>query len=242
MGQLDGKVAVITGGGTGIGLAIAKTFASEGAEVVIVGRREHVLAEACEDIGHGARAVSLDVAEEDQVAALFDALPRVDVLVTCAGGAVFGAIEELPPSEWRRLFHARFFGQINCCHYAIPKMSEGSAIILCSGIAADAHVKNYAGGAAICGAVNGMGKSLAVDLAPRGIRVNVLSPGFIGGTTIDFNLEGQEAIDFVKSSIAATPLARPGEPEELAHVALFLATSPFVSGQVVHVDGGWTAA
>ena len=242
MGVLDGKIAVITGGGSGIGLAIAHAYAEEGAEVVIAGRRKDVLAEAAEAIGHGARAVPTDVAEEEQVRALFEPLPRVDLLVTCAGGAVFGAIEKLPPSEWRRLFHGRFFGQINCCHYAVPKMPEGGAIVLCSGIAADAHVKNYAGGAAICGAINGMGKSLAVDLAPRGIRVNVLSPGFIGGTTIDFNLEGQEAIDFVKRSIAATPLGRPGEPPELAHVALFLATSPFVSGQVIHVDGGWTAA
>ncbi len=241
MGQLDGKLAVITGGGTGIGFAIAERFAGEGAEVIIVGRRKAVLEEAVAKIGHGARYAVVDVGDEEQVKALFEPLERVDLLVTCAGGAVFGAIDVLPPSEWRRLFHGRFFGQIYCCHYAVPKMPEGSCIMLCSGIAADAHVNDYAGGAALCGAVNGMGKSLAVDLGPRGIRVNVLSPGFIFGTTIDINIEGKAVEKFVHESIASTPLGKPGLPPSLADAAMFMATCEFLSGQVIDVDGGWTA-
>jgi NAD(P)-dependent dehydrogenase (short-subunit alcohol dehydrogenase family) len=241
MGELDGKIAVITGGGSGIGLGIAERFAGAGAEVVIVGRSKERLDEAVAQIGHGARGVATDVGDEDQVRALFDGLDRVDILVTCAGGAVFGKIEELPPSEWRRLFHARFFGQISCCHFAVPKMPEGSVILLCSGIAADAHVNDYAGGAALCGAVNGMGKSLAVDLGPRGIRVNVLSPGFIWGTVINTNLEGDEVKDFVETSIAAIPLGRPGLPKDLGDAAFYLATNDYVNGQVIDIDGGWTA-
>jgi len=241
MGELDGKVAVITGGGSGIGLGIAERFAEAGAEVVLVGRKKERLDEAVAKIGSRARAVPTDVGDEDQVRALFEGLERVDILCTCAGGAVFGKIDELPPSEWRRLFHGRFFGQIYCCHYAVPKMPEGSAILLCSGIAADAHVKNYAGGSALCGAVNGMGKNLAVELAPKGIRVNVLSPGFIWGTVIDTNLVGDEIKEFVDRSIEAVPLGRPGLPKDLADAAFFLATSDYVSGQVIDVDGGWTA-
>lgn len=241
MGQLDGKIAVITGGGSGIGLAIAERFASEGAQLVLVGRRKPVLDEAAEKIGHGAYGVSVDVSDDERVRAFFDTLDRVDILCTCAGKAVFGAVDETPPSAIRELFDGRFFGQLSACYNAIPKMPEGGVILLCSGIADAAHVKNYSGGSALCGAVNAMGKNLAVELGPRGIRVNVLSPGFIGGTTIDFNLERDEMIEFVKRSIDSTPLGHPGEPRHMADAALFLATCEFVSGQVVEVDGGWTA-
>ena len=240
-GKLAGKVAVVTGAGSGIGLAIAERFGAEGARVVLVGRQKPRLEEAAARIGAGASAVSVDVGEEDQVRVLIEGLPRIDILCTCAGKAVFGAVDELPPAAWRDLFHARFFGQLYAVHYAVPKMPEGSVILLCSGIADRAHVPEYAGGAALCGAVNAMGRNLAVDLAPRGIRVNVLSPGFIGDTRIDFNLEGEKAIAFVKRSIAATPLGRPGKPQDLADAALFLATCEFATGQVIEVDGGWTA-
>jgi NAD(P)-dependent dehydrogenase (short-subunit alcohol dehydrogenase family) len=241
MGQLDGKIAVVTGAGSGIGMAIAERFGAEGAEVILVGRQKERLDEAAAQIGGGARGVSVDVGEEEQVRRLMEDLPRVDILCTCAGKAVFGPVDELPPSAWKDLFQARFFGQIYAVHHAVPKMTEGSVILLCSGIADAAYVPNYAGGAAICGAVNAMGKNLAVELAPRGIRVNVLSPGFIIGTDIKFNLENEQAIDFVKRSIADTPLPYHGHPQDLADAAIFLATCNFVTGQVVEVDGGWTA-
>ena len=239
---LEGKIAVVTGAGTGIGRAIAERFAHEGAQVVLVGRRKEKLDEAAAQMGNGAYGVSVDVGNEDQVRDLFASLDRVDILCTCAGSAVFGPIDELPPSAWRELFHARFFGQLYAVHHAVPKMPEGAVILLCSGIADRAHVPEYAGGAAICGAVNAMGRNLAVELAPRGIRVNVLSPGFIVGTDIKFNLEGEKALAFVKRSIAETPLGHPGKPEDMADAALYLATSEFVSGQVIEVDGGWTAS
>ncbi|MBW2314193.1 MAG: SDR family oxidoreductase [Deltaproteobacteria bacterium] len=239
---LEGKIAVVTGAGTGIGLAIAERFAREGAQVVLVGRRKEKLDEAAARMGNGAYGVSVDVGDEAQVRDLFASLDRVDILCTCAGKAVFGAMDELPPSAVRDLFSGRFFGQVYACHYAIPKMSEGSVILLCSGIADRAHVPEYSGGSALCGAVNAMGRNLAVELGPRGIRVNVLSPGFIGSTEIDFNLEGEKAIAFVKRSIASTPLGRPGTPDAMADAALFLATCDFASGQVIEVDGGWTAS
>jgi NAD(P)-dependent dehydrogenase (short-subunit alcohol dehydrogenase family) len=241
LGQLDGKIAVVTGAGSGIGLAIAERFGAEGAEVVLVGRQKERLDEAAARIGGGAHGVSVDVGEEEQVRQLMEDLPRVDILCTMAGKAVFGPIDELPPSAWKDLFHARFFGQIYAIHYAVPKMPEGGVILLCSGIADAAYVPDYAGGAAIGGAVNAMAKNLAVELAPRSIRVNALSPGFIIGTDIKFNLEGDKAIDFVKRSIAETPLPYHGEPKDLADAAMFLATCKFVTGQVVEVDGGWTA-
>ena len=241
MGRLEGKIAVVTGGASGIGLAVSERFARDGAQLVLVDRRADRFEEAVARLGNGARGVEVDVSDDEQLRALFDDLPRVDILCTFAGGATFGSIDETPPSKWRDLFSARFFGQLSACHYAVPKMPEGGVIMLCSGIADRAHVPEYSGGAALCGAVNALGRALAVELGPRGIRVNVLSPGFIVGTQIEFNLEGEKAIAFVKRSIASTPLGRPGSPEDLADAAYFFATCEYASGQTIDVDGAWTA-
>ncbi len=245
MGRLDGKTAVVTGGGSGIGLAIAERFAREGAQLVLVGRRKQRLDEAAARIGAGATgppvAIPADVGDEAQVRALFEGLPRVDLLVTCAGNAVFGPIDELPPSAWRELFATRLFGQIYACHYALPKMPEGGAILLCSGVAARTHVREYAGGAALCGAVNALGRALAVELGPRRIRVNVLSPGFILGTAIEFNLDEEKALELGIHWLAQIPLERPGNPEHLAEAAYCLATCEYASGQLLEIDGAWTA-
>jgi len=242
MGRLEGKIAVVTGGASGIGLAVSERFARDGAQLVLVDRRADRFEEAVARVGGGARGVEVDVSDEEQLRALFEDLPRVDILCTFAGGATFGAFDELPPSKWAELFTARFFGQLNACHYALPKMPEGAVIMLCSGVADRTHVPEYAGGAALCGAVNALGRALAVELGPRGIRVNVLSPGFIVGTQIEFNLEQEKAIEFVKRSIASTPLGRPGSPEDMAEAAYFFATCEFASGQTIDVDGAWTAS
>jgi len=241
MGRLEGKIAVVTGGGSGIGLAIAERFAREGAQLVLVGRRKQRLDEAVARIGGAATGVSADVGDEQQVRALFEDLRRVDILCTFAGSAVFGRIDELPPSEWKKLFAGRFFGQIYACHHAVPKMREGGVILLCSAIAARAHVPDYSGGTALCGAVNALGRSLAVELAPRGIRVNVLAPGFIVPTQVESNLDGEALVAFAQRAIANIPLGRPGKPEDLADAAYFLVTSEYTSGQVIDVDGAWTA-
>jgi NAD(P)-dependent dehydrogenase (short-subunit alcohol dehydrogenase family) len=242
MGRMEGKVAVVTGGGSGIGLAIAERFADDGARLVLVGRRKPRLDAAAARIGRGACAIAADVGVEEQVKAVFDQLHRVDLLVTCAGGAVFGAIDTLPPADWRTLFAGRFFGQLYACHYAVPKMPPGSAIVLCSGIAARAAVNQYAGGAALCGAVNGLGRSLAVELAPRNIRVNILSPGLIAGTEIENNLRPEEMQSFWDDTIAKIPARRAGTPQDTADAAYFLATCEYATGVVIDVDGGWTAA
>jgi NAD(P)-dependent dehydrogenase (short-subunit alcohol dehydrogenase family) len=241
MNKLGGRIAVVTGGGSGIGFAIAAGLAGEGAEVVVVGRRKARLDQAVEKIGGGARAFAADVGEESDVQRLFASLERVDVLVTCAGGAFFGNMEQTPPARWRELFHGRFFGQINCCHHALPKMGEGSVILLCSGIADAAYVPDYGGGSALCGAVNALGKNLAVELAPRGIRVNVLSPGLIAATAIESNLDAAGVTKLFTAAIAATPLRRAGTPDDTAAAALALIANDYLTGVVLPVDGGWTA-
>jgi NAD(P)-dependent dehydrogenase (short-subunit alcohol dehydrogenase family) len=238
---LDGQVAVVTGGGSGIGLAIAERLAAAGAHIVLVGRRRARLEDAAARLGGAATVAPADVGDEAQVRAVFDTLPRVDVLVTCAGGAFFGAIEEAPPRAWVDLFHGRFFGQLYACHYAVPKMPAGGVILLCSGIAAGAYVPLYSGGAALCGAVNAMGRQLAVELAPRGIRVNVLSPGLVEGTAIESNLAGDRLATFWTDTLGRIPLGRAGTPAEAADAAYFLVTCRYASGVVLDVDGAWTA-
>lgn len=241
MNTLEGKTALITGGSSGIGLAIAERYASEGARVVIVGRNPQRLGEAVKRIGRGARGISADVSDEAQVKQLIDSVPRIDLLVTCAGGAVFGPVEEVPPDAWRRLFDARFFGQLSACHHAVPKMPPGSAILLCSGVAGHAALVNYAGGAGLCGAVNAMGRSLAVELAPKGIRVNVLSPGLTRDTGIDWQVAPENIDAFMGQILSRIPLKRPGTAREMADAAFFLATCGYASGMVLDIDGGWTA-
>lgn len=243
MSKLDGKLAVITGGGSGIGLAIAERFAQEGAGVVIVGRRQKRLDEAVARIGPRASAISADVGVDTEVKRVFEGLARVDLLVTCAGGALFGPVEEVPSQGWRDLFAGRFFGQLSACHYGVPKMPPGSAILLCSGIAGRLGLDIYSGGSALCGAVNAMGRALAVELAPKGIRVNVLSPGLIGETAIEGNLSPEQlgvyTTEWLEHKI---PMKRPGKPADMADGALFLATCEYANGMVLDIDGGWTAA
>ncbi|MCP3059072.1 SDR family oxidoreductase [Myxococcus sp. K38C18041901] len=241
MGALDGRIAVITGGATGIGLAIAERFASEGAEVVIASRRQGRLDEAVGRIGHGARGVVTDVGDEAQVVRLMDSVPRVDLLVTCAGSAVFGPVETVPMSAWEALFKDRFFGQLSAVRHAVPKMREGGAILLCSGIAGHAALANYAGGAGLCGGINAMGRSLAVELAPRGLRVNVLSPGLTKDTALDWGMPATQAGAFLDTLAAQVPMKRAGAPRDMADAAYFLATCAYATGMVLDVDGGWTA-
>ena len=244
MGVLEGKVAVITDGSSNIGLCIGQSFAAEGAKVVLAARGRERLDEAVKQVGHGAVGIATDVADEAQVKALFAPLPCVDLLVTCAGGWVFGAIDELPPQRWVELFAGRFFGQMYACHYAVPKMPSGGCIKLVSGIAAKSAISHYAGGSAVCGAINSLGRQLSVELAPRNIRVNVLSPGLILSEQDKADLDAMRGPDSpIRAGMIETriPMRRAGEGADMAKAAMFLATCSYATGMVLDVDGGWTA-
>ncbi len=239
---LTGKIAVVTGGSAGIGYAVAKRFASAGAKVILASRNPQRLETAAMNIGNEAVAIPTDVSDVEQVQRLFEGLERVDLLVTCAGAALFGAINTFPIAQAKSLFEGRFFGQLAAAHYAVPKMQPGSVIIFCSGIAASVGLPNYSAGSALCGAVNSMTRSLAVELAPRGIRVNAISPGLIEGTNIQSNLSKKQADSFAELTKANLPLKRAGQPDEVAEAVFFLAMGSYVTGQIIEVDGGWTAS
>lgn len=239
---LTGKIAVVTGGSAGIGYAIARRFASFGAKVILASREPQRLATAAKSIGDSCVAIPTDVSDFEQVQRLFEGLERVDLLVTCAGAAHFGAIDTVPVAQAKSLFEGRFFGQLAAAHYAVPKMLPGSAIIFCSGIAATVGLPYYSAGSALCGAVNSMTRALAVELGPRGIRVNAISPGYIEDTDIQSNLSKEQVENFAESTKAKLPLKRAGQSDEVADAAFFLATCGYVTGQIIEVDGGWTAS
>jgi NAD(P)-dependent dehydrogenase (short-subunit alcohol dehydrogenase family) len=239
---LKGKIAVVTGASTGIGYAIARRFASVGAKVILVSRELQRLQTAVKNIGDAGVAIPTDVSNFEQVQRLFEELERVDILVTCAGAAIFGAIETVSLAEAKSLFEGRFFGQLAAAHYAVPKMPPGSVIIFCSGIAGSVGLPYYSAGSALCGAVDSMTRALAVELGLKGIRVNAISPGYIDDTNIQSNLSKEQMENFIESTKARVPLQRTGKSVEVADAAFFLATCGYVTGQIIQVDGGWTAS
>jgi NAD(P)-dependent dehydrogenase (short-subunit alcohol dehydrogenase family) len=239
---LTGKIAVVTGGSAGIGYAVAKRFATAGAKVILASRNPQRLETAARNIGNEAVAIPTDVSDVEQVQRLFEGLERVDILVTCAGAALFGEIDAFPIAQAKLLFEGRFFGQLAAAHYAVPKMPPESVIVFCSGIAASVGLPYYSAGSALCGAVNSMARALAVELAPRGIRVNAISPGLIEGTDIQSNLSKEQSKNFAELTKAKIPLKRAGQPDEVAEAVFSLAICSYITGQIIEVDGGWTAS
>lgn len=250
-GRLAGRVAVVTGGGSGIGAAIARRFAAEGARVTICGRREGPLASVVGEIeaaGGRAQAVAADVSDEAQVESLVRGVAsregRLDVLVNNAFQMTVGPVASLSTSAWRGSFlvtlDAVFFG----LRSALPVMTAqpgGGAIVNVSSTAALAGQHSLAGYASAKAALENLTRTAAIEAAPFGVRVNSLCPGVIA-------TEGTlRAFDDPKSRAAMArqiPLGRFGTPEEVAAAALFLASedASFVTGATLVVDGGQRAS
>jgi NAD(P)-dependent dehydrogenase (short-subunit alcohol dehydrogenase family) len=246
--RLSGKVAVVTGGGTGIGRATALVFAREGARVAVADRNEATGAATADDIrragGEGA-FVSCDVAREEDVARLYAAAERlfggVDVSFANAGIGEVGAADSLPLEGWRRVIDINLTGVFLCAKYAIGAMRRrgGGSIINNASILGHVGSPGATAYAAAKGGVVLLTKTLALDYAREGIRVNAVCPGYIKTPML---LAGPVK-DQLETLAALHPLRRLGEPEEVANCVLFLASdeSSFVTGASLLVDGGYTA-
>ena len=245
MGKLNGKVAVVTGGNSGIGLATAKLFRAEGAKVAIAGRDQKTLDSAAKEIGDGTLAVRADVAKLADIDKLYAAVKekfgKIDVLFANAGIAKFAPVEQSSEQFFDEQFNINVKGLYFTIQKALPLLNDGASIILNSSVAGVKGTHTASVYSATKAAVRSLARTLTNELIGRGIRVNVVSPGPI--TTPIFGRTGlpQEALDdFSKYILSTVPMKRFGEADEVGKAVVFLASSDssYISGQELFVDGG----
>jgi NAD(P)-dependent dehydrogenase (short-subunit alcohol dehydrogenase family) len=241
--KLEGKVAVITGGSAGIGLATAKQFAEEGAYVFITGRRQAELDAAVKQIGPKAVAVRADAADIADLAHLFDTVKaakgRIDVLFANAGIYEFSPFGTITEDAYDKMFDINVKGVLFTVQQAVPLMADGGSIILTGSVAGSKGFEGATVYGATKAAIRSFARSWTADLKARHIRVNVLSPGPI--QTPGFDVFANPDVKTYMQSLV--PLGRIGTAEEVARAALFLASddSSFVAGVELFVDGGSAA-
>ena len=240
MSRLQGKTAVITGGGTGIGRGAAKRFIDEGAFVYLFGRRQEQLDAAVAELGANARAVSgsiTDLADLDRLFATVKAERRgLDILFANAGTGAFAALGEITPEHYEQIFDVNVKGTVFTVQKALPLMSAGGSIILTGSSTGVMGTPAFSIYSATKAAIRNLARSWALDLKGTGIRVIVLSPGPIT-TELATEVLGQDGMEAIG---ATTVFGRMGEPSETGAVAAFLASSDssFMTGGEVFVDGG----
>jgi len=250
MKRLDGKVALITGGGTGIGTACARTFAQEGAAVVITGRRKELLEAVVRDIEKAkgrALAVAGSVTDEAHVqAAVAQAVRsygRLDILVNNAGVGAFGKLlHETDDATWDETLAINLTGTFRMIKASVPELIKagGGSIINVSSIASLVGIPMLAAYSASKGGMDALTRCVAMDYAPQKIRCNSICPGLVDTPMASGLIENKEALAQV---MATYPLGRPGTPEEVAKLVLYLASdeSTWMTGAVIPIDGGMTA-
>jgi NAD(P)-dependent dehydrogenase (short-subunit alcohol dehydrogenase family) len=236
--KLQGKVAVITGGSTGIGLAAAKLFVKEGAFVFIIGRRQKELDEAVQAIGSEVTGVRGDVSKLADLDRLYDAVKakgKLDIVFANAGVAEFSALGKITEEHFDRLFDINVKGTLFTIQKALPLMNDGGSIILNGSVASVKGTPAFGVYGATKAALRSFVRTWTSDLKDRHIRSNVISPGPTDTPAID-----EQPADAIARIVSTIPMGRMGEPDEIAKAALFLASddSSFVTGIELFVDGG----
>ncbi len=248
MGKLSGKIAVITGGNSGIGLATAKLFAAEGAQVVITGRRKPELEAAVAEIGHGALAIRGDVSKLADLDNLYvevkQKFGRIDVLFANAGIAEVAPLDAVTEPHFDKHFNINVKGLLFTVQKALPLIVDGGAIILNSSVANTKGMPAFGVYSATKAAVRSFARTWTSELKDRKIRVNAISPGPIETPILGkMGLPAQQVDEFGANVSARIPLGRIGKAEEIAKAALFLASddASYVAGVDLYVDGGMVA-
>ena len=245
MGRLENKVAVITGGNSGIGLATAKDFIAEGATVVISGRSQETLDQAVDELGSSASAVRTDVTNGADLDSLFATVKerhgRIDVLFVNAGGTTMNPIEAMSEDQFDTIMGVNFKGAYFTVQRALPLMGEGGSIVLNTSVANSMGMPALSAYAAAKAALQTMIRTISAEVVGRGIRVNAVSPGPIATPFTSRTGLPQEQIDgFAEAVIGQVPMKRFGQPEEIAKAVTFLASddASYVLGVELVVDGG----
>jgi NAD(P)-dependent dehydrogenase (short-subunit alcohol dehydrogenase family) len=243
--KLDGKVALIAGGSTGIGRATAQRFVAEGAYVFITGRRKPELDAAAKLIGNNVTAIQGDVANPADLDRLFSTIKeqkgRIDVLFANAGGAKFSSFGSVTEKQYDQMFDINVKGLFFTVQKALPLLSDGASVLLNASITSSKGFENFSVYNATKAAVRSFARSWTNDLKDRKIRVNAISPGPIETPAMEgLTNTAEEFQQFKDNFAAAVPLRRVGQPDEIAKAAVFLASddSSYVAGIELFVDGG----
>ncbi|MGF9566028.1 SDR family oxidoreductase [Neorhizobium sp. JUb45] len=239
MARMDNKVALVVGGAKGIGLAIAERLSAEGSKVFITSRRSEDVEKAAEGIGNGATGITADASSpQDMVVAVEkvrEAHGRIDALVLNAGLSEPSQIAEITPEHFDRHFDVNVRGMVFGLQAALPAMAEGSSVVLVGSIAGNAGYPGYGTYGATKAAVRAYARAWTAELAPKGIRVNVVAPG-----PTDTEMMASVAEDTRAAIVAPIPMGRMARPSEVAAAALFLLSddASYIAGAELCVDGG----
>jgi NAD(P)-dependent dehydrogenase (short-subunit alcohol dehydrogenase family) len=244
--KLAGKVALVTGGTSGLGLATAKRFAAEGATVVVTGRRAAELDAAVAALGGGATGVRGDVSVLADLDRLYETIRethgRLDVLFANAGGGAFVPLGEVTEAHFDKYFGINVKGTLFTVQKALPLMASGGSIVLNGSMVSVKGVPGFNVYAATKAALRSFARTWAVELRGRNIRVNVISPGTVvtPAYKTELGMTDDQIETFVAQAAATTPLGRAGTPDEIAKAVVFLASddSSFMTGADLFVDGG----
>jgi len=246
MGKLEGKIALVTGGNSGIGLATAKRFVNEGAYVFITARRDPELAAAVKEIGRNVTGIQGDVSNLGDLDRLFAQIERekgkLDIVFANAGVAKYASFGKITEELYDSIFNINVKGLLFTVQKALPLMPDGAAIILNASIVASKGLSSNSVYSATKAAVRSFARTWTTDLKDRGIRVNAVSPGSIDTPGLSDLLAssetGQQRLKMISNAV---PLGRLGTPDEIAKAVVFLASddSSYVTGTELFVDGGF---
>ena len=246
MGKLDGRVALVTGGSSGIGFATAQEFVGEGAHVFLTGRREKELAAAVKEIGRNVTGIRADVSNSQDLDRLFSQIKnekgKLDIVFANAGAAKYAPLGQISEELYQSIFDVNVKGVLFTVQKALPLMPEGGSIILNASIVASKGLPANSVYSATKAAVRSFARTWTTDLKDRHIRVNVVSPGstdteglrgLLGSSEV-----GEQRLKMINASV---PLGRLAKPKEIARAVVFLASddSSYITGTELFVDGGF---
>ncbi|MEI9411731.1 SDR family oxidoreductase [Mesorhizobium salmacidum] len=237
--SISNQKILIVGGGSGMGLALARRCLEAGAEVIIAGRGEDRLRQACEALGNSAalETTTVDITREDQVAALFAGIGGLDHIVSTAADidGAYRLLPELDLAAAQRVVDSKIFGPLLLAKHGAPRLAVAGSMTFVSGIAAYRPAARGSVVAAVNAALEGMVRALAVELAP--IRVNAVSPGWVD-TEIWAQVAGDRKAETLAAMAERLPVGRIGQPDDIADAIFFLMGNGFTTGTTLHVEGG----